>query len=44
VVVIDGVIQPAIMDKYAFARFSIPFVAVAVMHFDRNISSGEFVR
>jgi len=32
------------MDKFAFARFSIPFVAVAVMHFDRNISSDELVR
>ncbi len=32
------------MDKYAFAGFSIPFVAVAVMHFDRNILSDALVR
>jgi len=32
------------MDKYAFARFSIPFVAVAVMHFDKNILSDTLVR
>jgi len=32
------------MDKFAFARFSILFVAVVVMHFDRNISSDELVR
>jgi hypothetical protein len=32
------------MDKFAFARFSIPFVAVAVMHFDRNILSYALVR
>jgi hypothetical protein len=43
-VLIDGVIQPPRMDKFAFARFSIPFVAVAVMHFDRNILSYALVR
>jgi hypothetical protein len=43
-VVIDGVIQPAMMDKFAFAGFLIPFVAVAVMHFDGNILSDALVR
>jgi len=32
------------MDKFAFAKFPILFVAVAVMHFDRNISSDELGR
>jgi len=32
------------MDKFAFARFSVLFVAVAVMHFDRNISRDELGR
>jgi hypothetical protein len=32
------------MDKHAFARFSIPFVAVAAMHLDRNISNDALVR
>jgi len=35
----DGGIKPAMMDKYPFARFSILFAAVVVMHWRKNIQA-----
>lgn len=42
--VMDGVIESARVDKYPFARFSILFVAVGVMHCRWKYSNEVVVR
>jgi len=40
----DDAIESAVMDKYPFAKFSIPFVAVGVMHCRQKYLNDVVVR